>query len=199
MFSLRRPTDAQIADFLHEQASQPLSYSFAGQTRTEPEPQPGWNVDRERVLLGSGEAVFEKARAAINSWKMFPPELATIHPCEQPTANLDVGILYWAAPVRLWMLLPARVVYVLDERTSVGGQTVLRFGFANGTLPNHAERGEERFLVEWNEADNSVWYDLLAISEPAHWLARLGYPYARYEQSRFRRLSLSAMKQAVQP
>ena len=69
------------------------------------------------------------------------------------------------------------------------GRTTLRYGFAYGTLPDHPERGEERFLVEWNQADDSVWYDLLAVSRPGHWLARIGYLYARYEQAKFRRLS----------
>ena len=48
--------------------------------------------------------------------------------------------------------------------------------------------------MEWNEADDRVWYDLVAVSQPAHWLARLGYPYTRYEQARFRRLSAAAMR-----
>ena len=30
-------------------------------------------------------------------------------------------------------------------------------------------------------------YELLAISQPRHWLARLGYLYTRHEQARFRR------------
>jgi uncharacterized protein (UPF0548 family) len=74
---------------------------------------------------------------------------------------------------------------------------VHRFGFAYGTLRGHPERGEERFLVERNESDDSVWYDLLPVSQPAHWLARWGYPYTRYEQARFRRLSGLAMQEAV--
>jgi uncharacterized protein (UPF0548 family) len=91
----------------------------------------------------------------------------------------EVAVLYWAASVRLWLLFPARVVDCLDELAHRDGQTVQRFGFANGTLSDHPERGEERFLVEWNHADDSVWYDLLAVSQPRHWLARFGYFYTR--------------------
>jgi hypothetical protein len=76
-------------------------------------------------------------------------------------------------------------------------RATLRYGFAYGTLPDHPERGEERFFVEWNQADDSVWYDLLAVSRPGHWLARLGYLYARYEQAKFRRLSGEAMQRTV--
>jgi hypothetical protein len=79
-----------------------------------------------------------------------------------------------------------------------GRGNIHRFGFAYGTLADHPERGEERFVVEWHEWDDSVWYDLCAVSRPAHWLARLGYPYTRWEQARFRRLSAAAMQNAVQ-
>jgi hypothetical protein len=117
-----------------------------------------------------------------------------------------VAVLYRARPIPLWMLFPARVVYVVDEclgsgvrehpdRADIARQ--MRFGFAYGTVPNHPERGEERFLVEWDARDDSVWYDLVAVSRPGHWLARVGYLYARYEQARFRRLSGLAMQRAV--
>ena len=58
-----------------------------------------------------------------------------------------------------------RVVYVVDEPG--------RFGLAYGTLPGHVERGEERFLVERDSTDGSVWYDLLAFSRPNSLVARL--------------------------
>ncbi len=63
--------------------------------------------------------------------------------------------------VGLWWLNCCRIVYVVNE---VG--LVAKFGFAYGTLPGHVESGEERFQVEWNRNDNTVWYDLLAFSRP---------------------------------
>ncbi len=42
-----------------------------------------------------------------------------------------------------WSLNAARIVYVIDQPLPLA-----RFGFAYGTLMNHAERGEERFMVE---------------------------------------------------
>jgi len=71
-----------------------------------------------------------------------------------------------------------------------------KFGFAYGTLPNHAERGEERFSVEFHQADQYVWYDLYAFSQP-NTLARLAYPFTRSLQKRFARDSQSAMQSAV--
>jgi uncharacterized protein (UPF0548 family) len=197
MFLLRRPTDVEIRDYLAQQADQPLSYDFAGETRGEPTSRRGWRVDRHRVLLGRGESVYCRACRAIECWQMFPPAVATVCWPESPIVGTAVAVLYWAAPMRLWLLFPARVIYVVDEVVQRGGGHVQRFGFAYSTLPDHPERGEERFLVEWNHADDSVWYDLLAISQPAHWLARLGYFYTRYEQARFRRLSGAAMQRAV--
>jgi uncharacterized protein (UPF0548 family) len=67
-----------------------------------------------------------------------------------------------------------------------------RFGFAYGTLPGHVEAGEERFLVEWL-ADDAVWYDLLAISRPRYWGARLAYPLARRLQRTFAQRSRARM------
>lgn len=190
MFTIRRPTNEQIQAYLTWQAGQPLSYDAVGCTREERPVMPGWNVDRNRVLLGHGREVFAAAKQAISRWKMFPREVARIcYSDQQPRQDLMVGVLYkaWLAP--LWILFPARVVWMVDEAN--------RFGFAYGTLRDHPECGEERFVVEWHEADDSVWYDLLAVSRPAHWLARFGYPYTRWEQARFRRLSGEAMQKAV--
>ena len=71
-----------------------------------------------------------------------------------------------------------------------------KYGFAYGTLPEHGERGEERFTVEWNHEDNSVWYDILAISRPGFW-ATLGYPVTRAMQKRFAKDSLASMQRQV--
>ncbi|HEX9543896.1 MAG TPA: DUF1990 family protein, partial [Pyrinomonadaceae bacterium] len=75
---------------------------------------------------------------------------------------------------------------------------ISRFGFAYGTLRDHVERGEERFTVEWHKQDNSVWYDILAFSQPRHPLVRLSFPLARMLQKRFVRDSKRRMVEAVQ-
>jgi uncharacterized protein (UPF0548 family) len=128
---------------------------------------------------------------------MFPPEITAVFDGHVPRAGLNVAVLFDARPLPLWLLMPARVVYVVEDSVTRNGQQIDRFGFAYGTLPDHPERGEERFLVEWNRDDDSVHYDLLAVSQPQHWLARLAYPYTRWQQLRFRRLSGLAMQRAV--
>ena len=107
------------------------------------------------------------------------------------TAGTTVGVL--AHLPGLQILNACRIVYVIDETTP----TVSRFGFAYGTLPGHVERGEERFSIEWHHRDDSVWYDILAFSQPNHPLVRLGYPVTRYYQKRFARASLRRMAQSV--
>jgi uncharacterized protein (UPF0548 family) len=87
----------------------------------------------------------------------------------------------------VWMVNFCRVVYVIDEPR--------RYGFAYGTLPEHAEEGEERFLVEWR-VDNSVWYEVLAFSREKHLLAKLARPIARRLQKKFRNDSGLAMQKA---
>jgi uncharacterized protein (UPF0548 family) len=198
MFLLRKPTDGAIRDYLAAQKDQPFSYDSVGCTHTSPQPRRGWNIDCHRVLLGKGEDAFQRAMKAIDHWRMFPCEVAKLCWPAPPHEGQSVAVLYWAAPARLWMLFAARVISLFNETTERAGHKVEQYGFAYGTLPDHAERGEERFLVEWDRTDDSVWYELLAVSQPRHWLARLVYPYARYEQARFRRLSGAAMQRAVQ-
>ena len=90
-----------------------------------------------------------------------------------------------------WSLNASRVVYVVDDR---GAQS--RYGFAYGTLTEHAETGEERFTVELRPEDQTVWYDIYAFSRP-NGLARAGYPLSGRLQRRFARDSKEAMRRAV--
>jgi uncharacterized protein (UPF0548 family) len=194
MFTLSRPTDDAIRAQLARHAEAPFTYDFVGCTRDEPQAVAGYSIDRERVMLGKGREVFERACDAIRRWEMFPESIAQLHGRDElPRPGLVVSVLYRVWLVPLWVLFPARVVYVIDETCDTASGRIQRFGFAYGTVADHPERGEERFLAEWHAADDSVYYDLVAISQPAHWLARLGYPYTRYEQGRFRRLSGRAM------
>lgn len=184
MLSLSKPEPHIIADFLAQQAQQPFSYNAIGASRTIP--PKGYVLDHRRICLGEGEATFEAACAALRRWQMFQLGWVELYSPETPIVEgAVVGVLahIWG----LWWLNACRIVYLIDERTEIR-----KVGFAYGTLPDHAEAGEERFTIEWH-ADNSVWYDLLAFSKPNHWLAKLGYPIARRMQKRFGVESLQAM------
>ena len=91
-----------------------------------------------------------------------------------------------------WSLNGCRVLY------SVGGlDDVARFGFAYGTLTNHAESGEELFEVFIDPQTDEVIYRIRAISWPQATLARVGQPIVRVLQERFREQSAAAMKHAT--
>ena len=188
MFLARRPTDAAVREFLTAQSAEGFTYRDVGATRSEP--PAGFVVDRHRVELGRGRATFDRAVQAVREWRMFELGWAELL---WPTAPIEPQSTV-AVLVRLpgfWSLNACRVVYVVNEEVPIR-----RFGFAYGTLPDHAEQGEERFSVEWRP-DDSVWYDLLAFSRPHQWQARLGRGFSRALQKRFARGSTAAMVAAV--
>ncbi|MFZ0640384.1 MAG: DUF1990 domain-containing protein [Candidatus Acidiferrales bacterium] len=188
MFFLSKPAPDFIRGFLQSQRNQPFSYAHAGSSHDQA-PR-GYDVDHHRVQLGSGAAVFENARKALQRWKMFDiPWLNLCWPDIPIEANATVAVL--ASHAGFWSLNACRIVYVMEEHGACE-----RYGFAYGTLPEHGERGEERFTVEFRRDDNSVWYDVYAFSRPTL-MARLAYPYSRLLQRRFARDSMNAMKEAV--
>ncbi|GAC1667602.1 MAG: hypothetical protein NVS9B4_23480 [Candidatus Acidiferrum sp.] len=111
-----------------------------------------------------------------------------------PDTPIDAGasVAVLVAHLGFWSLNACRIVYVIEEQGSLE-----MFGFAYGTLPDHAEHGEERFTVEFNSEDQTVWYDLYALSQPSA-IARLAYPFTRALQKRFAIDSMSAMQRAIQ-
>jgi len=189
MISLRKPTAESIRRFLIVQEKLDFTYSAVGATAEMP--PVGYVVDRTRVKLGEGEAVFNSARAALQRWEHFHLGWVEAWPTEtRIEAGAVVAVMGHA--LGLWCLNACRLVYVVDEHGPIR-----RFGFAYGTLPGHVESGEERFLIEWDQAENSVFYDILAFSRPNHFVARLGYPFVRRMQKRFGRDSAASMVGAV--
>ncbi|MFP5263443.1 MAG: DUF1990 domain-containing protein [Blastocatellia bacterium] len=188
MFLMRQPSEQEIKTFIAAQQDKPFSYSPTGITCNPP--ASGYNVDHNRVELGSGLRSFEAAIAAIRRWKMFDLGWVSLYRNDTP---IEIGstVAVVVSHLGFWSMNACRIVYLVGETS---GQE--RYGFAYGTLAEHAERGEERFMVEWNKADGSVWYDILAISKPGP-IARLGYPYARGMQKRFANDSKRAMMRAV--
>ncbi|MCF8248038.1 MAG: DUF1990 domain-containing protein [Saprospiraceae bacterium] len=190
MVTIRRPSKTTIQGFLQNQATADFSYPnvhFSNQS----EPVPDFDNDQNRVLLGTGQAVYDAACEAIRNWQMFPGGWARIEP---PRASIQTGqtLAMVARVFGLHWVNACRIVYTLD-----GTGPERRFGFAYGTLPEHIECGEERFSVEWLP-DDTVWYDLKASSKPRHWLVRLFKPVARLLQRRFVRASQRAMRREIE-
>jgi len=199
MFFLRAPSDEQIRQFISSQREQRFSYPEVGASRHgDVERVEGYTIDHQRIKLGVGENTFERAADALRKWKHFCLGWVRIVPPDTAVeARATVAVLAKLFP--LWSLNACRIVYVIDEdgpAMNADDAPVKRFGFAYGTLRDHAERGEERFTIEWQGNDDSVWYDILAFSQP-NLLAKLGYPLTRRLQKRFARDSLAAMVKAL--
>ena len=184
-----KPSPQLVERFLAQQRSRTFSYRAVGHSRRGA--PAGFTADHHRLRLGEGRATFARAVEALRSWRMFDLGwVATYPPAapQEPGTTVAVRVRHFG----LWSLNACRVVYRIDDEGPV-----VRYGFAYGTLPDHGERGEERFTVEWHHEDNSVWYDLFAFSRPNLPLALLGYPLARLLQKRFARDSKRAMALAA--
>ena len=192
MFLPRTPSHESIRAFLAHQSALPFSYGEVGATREASQKNPklpaGYVVDSYRVRLGMGEGTFERGKAALRGWRMFGLGWTELL---YPEAPIEPGstVAVLARHLGFVSLNASRIVYVEEKEHG--------FGFAYGTLPGHAERGEERFRVLYDPRDGSVYYEVLAFSRPNHPLSYAGYPVARALQRRFARDSKRAMAAAV--
>src|SRR6185369_15662121 len=179
MFLLRKPSVLVIEAFLSRQRTQTFSYIEVGSTNaTLP---PTYTIDRNRVVLGSGKQVFQHASGLLRSWQMFKLGWVDVHPAGAPI-KVDETVAVLVRHFGFWSLNACRIVYVFENERS--------FGFAYGTLADHAEQGEERFSIEWSADDDSVSYNILAFSKPKKWAARIMRPLSRTLQKKFTRDSL---------
>jgi uncharacterized protein (UPF0548 family) len=188
MFLLRRPSSVEIERFVDRSHDLRLSYGPIGIVR---EPLDHGRLDEQVVPIGHGKADFERARIALAAWKHFDLGWVEIFPRQAAVATGTVV----AALIRhlgFWSLNGARVLYLVG-----GNDSQAAFGFAYGTLTNHAESGEELFEVCLDPVSGDVLYRIRAVSWPQSTLARIGTPIVRLLQERFRRDSAAAMKRAL--
>jgi uncharacterized protein (UPF0548 family) len=190
LFRLQPPSKDDVLQFISQQRRSTFSYPEVGASAANKLPE-GYNIDRNGILLGSGELIWRRAVQGIREWQMFNMPWVRLY---WPTSPIEVGtnVAVLINHFGFCSLNPARIVYVVD-----GEGPVIKYGFAYGTLEEHSERGEERFTVEWNRSDDKVWYNILAFSRPNKALAKLGYPLARMLQKRFSEASKLAMLQST--
>ncbi len=187
MFLLHRPSTREIERFVAASCDLPLSYEPVGLAR---EPSPGFDVDEHVTVVGRGEAAFARAKTALREWRHFQLGWAGLFPQPAPISPGTVVCVRFQH-LGFWSLNGCRVVY------GVGGESDAEFGFAYGTLTNHAECGEEIFTVALAPETREVTYTIRAVSKPRDILARLGYPVVRSLQARFRRESAEAVARAI--
>lgn len=184
MFLLRRPTAGELENMASRCEEAMLSYTPAGMAA---DPPVGFHVDEARALLGRGEPTFLKAKSALEEWREFNLGWVEVFPRQ---AALEPGtvVLVLVRHLGFWSVNPCRVLY------RFGSPQGPQFGFGYGTLPEHAERGEEVFKVVLDGKTGEVTYEMRAVSRPRAPLAWIGYPVTRVLQARFRRDSMAAMK-----
>jgi len=188
MFLVRRPSQAAIEGFLNAARDLPLSYEPVGMVRDVPVEG---RFDEEVAVIGCGADDFDRARAALAAWKQFDIGWVEVFPKAAPiSAGTVVAVLI--RHFGFWSLNGCRVVYA--AASSKSGH---HFGFAYGTLTNHAESGEELFEVFMDPDRGEVRYRIRAKSWPQAAIAHVGQPIVRALQARFRRHSVAAMKRAT--
>jgi len=188
MFLTRRPSQLELDEFVNQSRNLPLSYDPVGIAKQSPN---GFNIDQSSAVIGQGDQAFERAKTALAAWRHFELGWVELFP---HGASIEPGSVV-AVLVRhlgFWSLNGCRVVY------RVGDQQIGRsFGFAYGTLTNHAEEGEEIFGVSLTPESEKVVYRIRAVSRARVALARIGYPFTRLLQQRFRRDSIRALRLAI--
>lgn len=195
--SIAYPDKTQLDEFLNSQKKATFSYTEIGCTKLETtrmlktsQIPKGYKEDYNFIRLGKGDLIWQKAKEALKQWKHFPPSFTKIYPdtTKIEEGNIVVVMIYILG---FWWRNPAKIVYTFDE--SETPQTPNRFGFAYGTLQEHAEQGEEAFWISRDE-DNVITYHLQAISKPKFWAAKLAYPLTRKYQCKFAQESMRHMK-----
>ena len=152
---------------LSKLADLPLTYAEVGATAG---PLPaGYHHVQKSAVIGHGRRRFDEAAAKGMQWGMLRGAGLRVEPTTE-VAAVGSEVIVHLGPVPA----PCRVVYVVDEPD--------RRGFAYGTLPGHAEAGEERFVVRYEPASEEVFAEVVAFSRHATWWSRLGSPVTSVAQ-----------------
>ncbi len=180
----QRPSLLRMNAFSERASALSLSYTQEGYTQqTFP---PGYDHDHYRFEVGRGAADFNAACRCVQRLGMFPGWARVYLPSKFLGPGKEVTVIFRLLGLHWYNA--CRIIYLIDEPC--------RFGFAYGTLTAHVECGEERFLISQSE-DGTVCYYIDAFSRPAHWLACLGYPFARRFQKQFARDSAATLSTYV--
>ncbi|KAL3679825.1 hypothetical protein R1sor_022781 [Riccia sorocarpa] len=147
------------------------------------------------------------AKDKLQNWRHLQLGWASVDPTTPIKVGGKFGIV--VHEVVAWLVNPLQIAYLSDgkedhttslsmieprnEMKAVESRASRAFAFGGGTLRGHLLAGEERFAVEWNEEDDSVWYEILSFSKPAHFLTVAGFPILRYQQKLFAKQSSEAM------
>jgi uncharacterized protein (UPF0548 family) len=169
---VRLTVASKLPDLIARYAGAPFTYAEVGATLDGAMP-PGYHHLLREAPLGTGRDAFMRASNALMRWDMHRGShlrVAGLGPAAQGET-----VLLGLAALGVALVVPCRVVYVIDEPS--------RQGFGYGTLPGHPEQGEESFVVSL-APDDRVGLTITAFSRPGHPLIRAAGPVGRAVQSR---------------
>ena len=141
---------------------------------------PGYRQVRMSRRIGTGRQRFEAAADSVLRYGMLRGAGLAVSATAE-VAEVGADVLGRLGP----FVAPCRVVYVIAEPD--------RRGFAYGSLPGHAVRGEELFAVRYDPSDGAVYAEVVAFSRPATWWSRAGRPVLAVAQQVVSRRYLSAV------
>jgi uncharacterized protein (UPF0548 family) len=154
---LRRPTTEQLSPLLDRWRHESLTYSPVGVSLTSETPD-GLRRHAWNITLPAG--AFDAGADAIRSWSVHRGAGLVVATDGELVEGVTVVM---SAPMPVGFVdLACRVVAVIDETD--------RFGFAYGTLPMHAERGEESFVI--SRTSEGAVFEVRAASSHAHPVTR---------------------------
>lgn len=152
----------------------------------------GWYHDDTLEPIGRGRGTFERVVAALHRWRQF--DLGWVEPLSTNVPLLEGQLFaFTSRQIGVWSVNVCRIAKVVDDRQG----TVRRFGFSYGTLDRHAVRGEERFLVTYDEATDVVSFGIRKFSKPAHWLFWVTMPLVRAVQNTFTRDAIARIAREI--
>ncbi|MEU8898868.1 DUF1990 domain-containing protein [Nocardia sp. NPDC048505] len=164
-----------------------LSYGPAGLTApaetTWTAHPPGFRRFERTVVVGHGEADWERASRSVLRWGVKRRSGFRVDPDERVGVDAQYRITAGWGPIAVHE--PVRVVAVVETAT--------RCGFAYGTQPGHPVSGEEAFIVH-RDAEGTVSLTLRSLTRPApHGPWRRIFPLLLIAQRVYRRRYLRAL------
>ncbi|AYF96870.1 DUF1990 family protein [Protaetiibacter intestinalis] len=135
-------------------STESLTYDTLGMARPGAAVPRGFRGRTQRIRLGEGPALWERAVAVVSGWRIKTAIGFTVEPDDAvATLGRDYDTEYRSGRIRQFE--PVRVVWIADGAD--------RRGFGYGTRLGHPVTGEECFLVE-RDADGAVWLVVRTVS-----------------------------------
>ena len=148
MFFIRRPSAQFLKRFQRIAEQDSFSYEELRTTLDGPLPS-GYVVDHNRVRLGQGDLVFERARRALMEWKMFDLGWVELMHPSSPVVVPDRQSLSSHTHWNLYSLSASRVIEMID---SDDGQIVAPWASVTAPCSTMLNAEKSGSAVEYHRA-----------------------------------------------